>query len=104
MLTSSLPDLQFPVSGRRLFTRDRSGVARVGVKLRPVLRQASCQLTESLLLTLTIQCPFWPFALEMAKLSLEAKQKGEEEGGAGQAGKQRSCSLDLFQVEHSQIH
>lgn len=45
MLTPPLPEAQFPVRGRRLFTRRRSSVARARVKLRPALRQSACQLT-----------------------------------------------------------
>lgn len=45
MLTPPLPEVQFPVRGRRLFTRRTGGVVGGGVKLRLALSQLVCQLT-----------------------------------------------------------
>lgn len=45
ILTPPHPEVQFPVRGRCLFTKRKSGVAGPGVKLRPALSQSACQLT-----------------------------------------------------------
>lgn len=103
MLTPPLPEVQFPVRGWRLFTRHRSGVVRVGVKLRPALRQSACQLTRvpSAHPGHTVPPKATHVSDGHAFTRPKTKRRGKGRGVKRQAGDQRSCSLDLLQVEHS---